>query len=339
MNELQYRLWVAKKNIPEEMREKKRWCYFKAIPTVNGTIDKLILSPVGEGKERARCNNENDWTTLDDAIKMAVKQNATGVTYILRKDDNITCIDLDHCLNDDGEFIKETQKNIAEQFNGTYQEKSVSGHGVHIFFKGNLPVNAKKYTKEIEAYDDVRMICITGNVLNDAPPKLADCQSQLDDIVEKYLKREPIKPIISKPTKTLNLSDNELIDKIEKSKGGIKFRQLMSGNPGRNKPSGEPDWSFGDVSLCCILAFWTRDEGQIDRIYRQSALYTAPRSTVQGSTLKWDKRTGGSTYGAVVIRDALAKVTNYYDANYMSYKSKQKQEKSCKSKQGFEDER
>lgn len=339
MNELQYKLMLAKKYIPEEMREKKRWCYFKALPTERGTVEKIILSPVGEGKERARCNNESDWTTFDEAVKMAVKKNATGITYVLRKDDNITCIDLDHCLNDAGEFVNEQTKNIAEQFNGTYQEKSVSGHGVHIFFKGNLPADAKKKTEVIEAYDDVRMICVTGNVFNAAPAKLVDCQSQLDDIVKKYLKREPVKPIISKPTKTLNLSDNELIDKIEKSKGGMKFRQLMSGNVGRYKPSGEPDWSFGDVSLCCILAFWTRDEGQIDRIYRQSALYTAPRSTVQGSTLKWDKRMGGSTYGATVIRDALAKVTNYYDANYKSSNSKKNQEKSSKSKQENEGER
>ena len=338
MTELEYRLMVTKKNLPEEMKEKKRWCYFKAIPA-EGRVDKLVLSAIGDGKSRARCNNESDWTTIDEAIKMAVKKNATGITYVLKKDDGITCIDLDDCLTDKGDFEKEIPKKLAERFKGTYQEKSVSGSGIHIFCKGSLPNDAKKHTDIIEAYDDVRMICVTGNVLNNAPSKLADCQNQIDETVKEYLKREPVKPIVARSTSPLSMSDSELIDKIEKSKGGTKFRQLMSGNPGRNKPSGEPDWSFGDVSLCCILAFWTRDEGQIDRIYRQSALYTAPRSTVQGSTLKWDKRTGGSTYGAVVIRDALAKVTNYYDANYMSYKSKQKQEKSCKSKQGFEDER
>jgi hypothetical protein len=53
-----------------------------------------------------------------------------------------------------------------------------------------------------------------------------------------------------------------------------------------------------------MLAFWTQDEGQIDRIFRQSALMRE----------KWDKRhhSDGQTYGQATIQIALNTVSETY---------------------------
>jgi primase-polymerase (primpol)-like protein len=46
---------------------------------------------------------------------------------------------------------------------------------------------------------------------------------------------------------------------------GEKFAKLWSGDV-----SGYPSQSEADLALCGILAFWTRDRAQIDRLFRQS---------------------------------------------------------------------
>jgi uncharacterized protein DUF3987/primase/DNA polymerase family protein len=97
------------------------------------------------------------------------------------------------------------------------------------------------------------------------------------------------------------VSDQEVIDKAKAARNGGKFSTLFySGWQGTEYPS----WSEADAALCSMLAFWTRDENQIDRIFRQSALMRE----------KWDKRhhADGRTYGQATIERALGSVTQTY---------------------------
>jgi Protein of unknown function (DUF3987) len=60
--------------------------------------------------------------------------------------------------------------------------------------------------------------------------------------------------------------------------------------------------SQADLALCMLLAFWTRDAAQIDRLFR----------TTQLMRPKWDERRGAQTYGARTIREALARQHEAY---------------------------
>jgi putative DNA primase/helicase len=51
-----------------------------------------------------------------------------------------------------------------------------------------------------------------------------------------------------------------------------------------------------------ILAFWTQDSAQIDRLFQQSGLMRA----------KWDEQHGEMTYGERTIQEALARQTTHY---------------------------
>ena len=69
------------------------------------------------------------------------------------------------------------------------------------------------------------------------------------------------------------LTDEELLNKARAAKGnGFLFADLWDGG-WQDYPDRYKSQSEADSALCMILAFWTRDPEQIDRLFRQSALY------------------------------------------------------------------
>ena len=63
--------------------------------------------------------------------------------------------------------------------------------------------------------------------------------------------------------------------------------------------------SEADLALCCALAFWTgRDKEQMDRLFRQSALFRE----------KWDKvhHADGATYGEETLEQAVQRTEQVY---------------------------
>lgn len=94
--------------------------------------------------------------------------------------------------------------------------------------------------------------------------------------------------------------DDDLLALVRRSAQGAKFDRLMAGDG-----SGYGSPSQADIALCNLLAFYTDDAAQIDRIFRQSGLYAG-----EGRAVKWDAAhdAGGRTYGEMTIDDALAYV-------------------------------
>ena len=86
-------------------------------------------------------------------------------------------------------------------------------------------------------------------------------------------------------------TDSELIDRILASKQGDKFRRLLDGDISKY-----PSHSNADYAFCKILAWWTNDFWQIDRIFRSSGLYRE----------KWDSRRGNGTYGSNIIDSVMS---------------------------------
>ncbi len=90
------------------------------------------------------------------------------------------------------------------------------------------------------------------------------------------------------------LTDEEIIRLAARAKNSAKFEALMSGDT-----SGYPSPSEADQALISLLAFYTKDEGQLDRLYRQSGLCR-------------DKWIGRSDYRRQTIQRALSKLTETY---------------------------
>lgn len=273
-------------NIPEEMRALKQWACYRTYTAADGKKKKVIISP-NDGKF-AKCNAPETWATFDYARRYCERYKYEGLTFALTN--GITFIDIDHAVDKNtGKILSKDAEELLSALPDTFIERSVSGTGIHLLVKGSLPTDALKRNdnKGLEMYDTNRFICMTGNLISDTT-KLKDCTQTIADINYAYIgKKKVYEPIYTQSTK----SDSDLVRAIENSRQGEKFRRLYGGDT-----SGYQSHSNADFALCSILAWWTNDFSQIDRIFRNSGLYRD----------KWDSSRGSLTYGAKLIQDAMS---------------------------------
>src|SRR5215213_2414726 len=90
------------------------------------------------------------------------------------------------------------------------------------------------------------------------------------------------------------LTDEEVISLARSAKNAAKFEALWQGDTGAYASHSE-----ADQALISLLAFYTQDEGQLDSLYRQSALCRE----------KWLKR---SDYRRSTIEKALSNLLDTY---------------------------
>ena len=93
----------------------------------------------------------------------------------------------------------------------------------------------------------------------------------------------------------LSRSDAEVLRRALAAPNGAKFRALWNGDLRAyiDPQTGQPNASSADFALVRLLVYWTNgDVAQVDRLFRQSALYRP----------KWDAQQSGHgfTYGQVV---------------------------------------
>lgn len=206
-----------------------------------------------------------------------------GMGVVLDKEFGLVCIDVDDCRYPDTGKIEEWAQEILElvkEAGGTYIELSPSGTGFHIWGRGRLPNDrgikrTMNNGHDIEFYSDNHYITVTKNALNDIP--LNDIQPAIDTILS-MLKNSPADRKSGGPAATPycegpKLSDEEVIEKIRNSRSGPKFQALYAlGDVSAYQDGQCTGISEADQALLSILAFWTKDAEQIERIFRSSKL-------------------------------------------------------------------
>ena len=205
--------------------------------------------------------------------------------------DGFSAIDVDHCIVD-GE-LSDMATDICEKI-GSYTEKSPSGTGLRIIIKGeDLSYDRNKYylknpNNGVEFYVSGmtnRFMTITGNTLYQFPIRKMTAEDVVD-FLERYMCKQKTK-------KSAKLTDEQIISKASQNE---KFCALFNGD----MTAYSNDHSSADLALCNILAFWTgKDEVQMDRLFRKSALYRD----------KWDR----DDYRQETLRKALSNCTEIYD--------------------------
>ena len=255
---------------------------FKAVPK-EGHWGKEIYSPTTG--DFAKSNEPTTWTDFQSAIRYAQENGMDGLCFVLTS--GIVFVDIDD-IEDKSEEVKEKMTELCLSLN-TYCESSVSGKGLHFLCRGSLPEKARKKNDAIglEMYDTKRFVCMTGNVVGEIR-EVRDLSGIIGDLNRQYL-GQPYEtvPVVRRPA---TQSDSDLIASIRDSRQGAKFDRLYRG-----------DWqgSYGsqssaDFALVRILTYWTKDESQIDSIFRSSGLYRP----------KWDS--SGGYYGRRTIEQALS---------------------------------
>lgn len=283
--------------IPNRLRGKPYFCLMK-LEQKTGKVKKDKV-PYRTNGARADPTNPEHFTSLEKVMKVFDKGGYDGIGIGLF--DDIIAIDIDDCV-ENGK-LNAMAAEIVDSL-GSYAEFSISGTGVHIwarapglvYDKERYYINNRAYGLEIyPAGVTTKFIVTTGNAINDCD--VNECTDALKVILEKYMIRPSAeKPKVEAPGSYL--SDESVIEKMLASKNAEKTKALWEGEIPEGKSHSE-----ADAALCMILAFWCGgDEAQMDRLFRQSALFRD----------KWDELHGPDTYGNITIRNAIARTTEFY---------------------------
>lgn len=300
--------------IPSELRSRKRWLCWRYEPVADKpkpTKVPYVATQIGELR-KGSSTGEWAWRPFDQAViasQMPMRFDGIGLAL----GDGVFGIDLDgHIV--DGEISKYALS-LLKAF-GTYAEISPSGKGIHILGLGEKPdfagsrVNIPPpHNGEIEIYDSGQFLTMTGNpIVKDGIECLfRPCSAALGSLCRSLWKVEKTasgKP--HSPNPNLPQDDAQLVALAIRSKNGDIFNKLFHDGDYSDYlgTDDKPDHSRGDLALCDKLAFWTdRDAGQMDRLFRTSAMYRQE---------KWDRSMKSGTYGSCTIAEAIAHTPEGY---------------------------
>lgn len=264
-NEKTTALKVIPENIPDELKKLKQWTLWKYHKKEDGTFDKPNYQPNGA---YAVVDNPDTWSTFETVLTAYQKDDSfDGIGFVVTKESGIVGMDLDNVAESPQ---KEKIFKEVEAFQ-SYTEKSPSGNGIRIFVRG-IQEGPNRHVGNFETYDGSKFLSVTGHVIS-AQKTITRAPGAL---VRFYRNHFPeIKPVVLANWKpSSDMTDEEILNHLKKATNNEKFFVLYSaGDWGKYYSS----HSEGDAALCSLIAFYTQDWDQIDRIFRTSALYRADK--------------------------------------------------------------
>ena len=287
-------------NFPQELAALRQWICWRLEPDPRGEKPRKVPYDPRTGRKASSTNPET-WATLPEAMRAQTKYLFTGVGFVFTEAGGIVGVDIDHCRNEDGTFTEAAQA-ILDKY-PSYTEISPSGAGLHIFYRGVMPGKGNKNSATgVEMYASARYFTMTGNRLEGTPEAIADGAQALPWIHENYIARKQArKRKAKKAARRVVLTDEQVLEKARAAQNAEDFTVLWEGR-WQDKFASQ---SEADLALCCALAFWTgRDREQMDRLFRQSALFRE----------KWDKvhHADGATYGEETLEQAVQRTEQVY---------------------------
>ena len=197
--------------------------------------------------------------------------------------DNISCIDLDHCYDENGQ-PSALAKEVLSKCGKTYVEKSVSGNGLHIFGKtGGMDIRTFSKDGDLEFYQKEHFIAMTGDGSGYSRLESFDTPEMKELLSRKCEKREEWKGVCKGVNGLSTMTDRDVVEKASNAKNGDKFKRLYAGEDLQNNHSNS------DMSLMNLLAYWCNgDKEQMLRIFATSGLFRPNKSPdyYEGTAIK-----------------------------------------------------
>lgn len=278
--------------IPQELKQVNNWCVYKLIEDKDRPEKPKKIPINARTGGGAMSNNPSTWCDYETAVN-AVGKYGEGLGFFFSPP--YFGVDIDGVDDEIQKYKDGDSNNIISEFIhslGSYAEYSLSGKGIHIICKGELPQGGRRKAN-VEMYSEGRYFIMTGNIASEYTD-IVDCTESIKYLHAKYIgtpmdsqKREINMSV------NLDLDEHQILDIALKSKQGQAFNTLYQGFWQGLYPS----QSEADLSFANMLAFWTnRDKFKMDSIFRKSGLFRP----------KWDSRRGSSTYGEYILNKAIA---------------------------------
>ena len=270
--------------VPDEMKKRPNWVVVKT--WWNAEKSKYNKRPVNcnsDNGEYAESDNPETWTTFDNALKYLKEKGGTTIAYALDGKDNISCIDLDRCYDENGQPTA-LAKEVLSKCGKTYVEKSVSGNGLHIFGKtSGMDIRTFSKDGDLEFYQKEHFIAMTGDGAGYSRLESFDTLEMKELLSRKCEKREEWKGVCKGVNGLSTMTDRDVVEKASNAKNGDKFKRLYAGE------DLQKNHSNSDMSLMNLLAYWCNgDKEQMLRIFATSGLFRPNKSPdyYEGTAIK-----------------------------------------------------
>ena len=270
--------------VPDEMKARPNWVVVKTWWNAEkGKYNKRPVNCNSDKGEYAESDNPETWTTFDNALKYLKEKGGTTIAYALDGKDNISCIDLDRCYDENGQ-PSALAKEVLSKCGKTYVEKSVSGNGLHIFGKtGGMDIRTFSKDGDLEFYQKEHFIAMTGDGAGYSRLESFDTSEMKELLSRKCEKREEWKGVCKGVNGLSTMTDRDVVEKASNAKNGDKFKRLYAGEDLQNNHSNS------DMSLMNLLAYWCNgDKEQMLRIFATSGLFRPNKSPdyYEGTAIK-----------------------------------------------------
>ncbi|MDD4113225.1 MAG: phage/plasmid primase, P4 family, partial [Herbinix sp.] len=270
-------------NIPQDLKEINNWVGFKIIQS-DGKDKKIPVNP-NTGKN-AKVNQPSTWGTYTEAIKSVSQYSLDGIGFVFTLASGYIGIDIDNCIDGKGEYTDKAQ-NIISLLN-SYSEKSVSGRGIHIVIKGEIPNSINNRAEGIEIYDNLRYFVFTGYIV-----------SKTNVIMERNYEINLLHNVYKNTrvtTSSIDMQEHKVVcnKEIALDSNNNKLERLFNGDMSKYID----DHSRADLALAYQLAGYTNNNPELmDVLFRSSSLFRE----------KWDDKhySNGDTYGQATINKAI----------------------------------
>ena len=270
--------------VPDEMKARPNWVVAKTWWNAEkGKYNKRPVNCNSDKGEYAESDNPETWTTFDNALKYLKEKGGTTIAYALDGKDNVSCIDLDHCYDENGQ-PSALAKEVLSKCGKTYVEKSVSGNGLHIFGKtSGMDIRTFSKDGDLEFYQKEHFIAMTGDASGYSRLESFDTPEMKELLFRKCEKREEWKGVCKGVNGLSTMTDRDVVEKASNAKNGDKFKRLYAGEDLQNNHSNS------DMSLMNLLAYWCNgDKEQMLRIFATSGLFRPNKSPdyYEGTAIK-----------------------------------------------------
>ncbi|MFB0874249.1 AAA family ATPase [Sphingobium sp. sgz301303] len=257
-------------NIPDDLKSFKQFVVWKA-EYRDGKPTKVPYN--AHTGQRASVDDPATWCDFDTACRVAQTGEVAGVGFMLSVNDPFGFIDLDDPwktdaagnavhANPQAEF--ERQQNIAATFD-SYTERSPSGKGAHVIVRTPGVANGRR-RGGVEVYTSHRFMTMTGDVIRPVP--IAD-RTELFGILWAELGGASANTFDGAAVyQAATETDDAIFNRATNAADGGKFKRLWNGDA--SDLTGDTSGSAIDQALVNILAFWTKDPAQIERLWLAS---------------------------------------------------------------------
>lgn len=276
-------------NIPAEIRAAPRWVLWRY--EWGEGRKEWAKQPFQTNGRLAKSNDPKTWATFDEIRAVHGDGAYDGIGFMLG--DGFAGVDLDECLDENRKLASWAEKIV--KLLDSYTEVSPSGMGVKIFLRGALPPGGRR-TGKIEMYDFARFFTVTGHhhgqltVPGERTQALAHLHAELFPSGKENEGR-------AAKGNGRTFADERVLELARQATNAEKFIRLCEGDT-----SGYSSASEADLAFLGVLAFYTKDVAQLDRLFRRSGL----------AREKWDEKRGTETYGERTIRKVLERGGEMY---------------------------